>query len=111
MDRELDVDEAAQVKMAQFKNEKSKAAGERQKKLATSYLETLANVYRLRRKERDFTLAACQGHMHEILGADQVESFSESESKLFKGPIVGLLVGVVKTIEGVEAYRFSHLTL
>jgi len=111
MDRELDVDEAAHVKKAHFENEKTKAAGKRQKKLASSYLERLTYVYQLRRKERDFTLAACQGHMHELWGADQFESCSESEKNLFKGPIVGLLIGVGKTLEGVEAYRFSHLSL
>ena len=111
MDGELDVDEAAHVEITHFKNDETRAAEKRQEKLATRYLETLAYVCQLQRKERDFTLAACQGHMHELWGADQLESFSESEKNLFKGPIVGLLTGVGQTLEGVEAYRFSHLTL
>jgi len=80
-------------------------------KLATKYLETLAFVCQLRLEERDFTLAGCHGHMHELWGADQLESLSESEKNLFERPIVGLLTDVGKTLGGNEAYRFSHLTL
>ena len=35
-------------------------------KLATKYLETLAFVCQLQLKERDFSLATCQGHMREL---------------------------------------------
>jgi len=80
-------------------------------KLATKYLETLAFVCQLRLEERDFTLAGCQRHMHEVWGADQLDSLSESEKNLFTGPIIGLLTDVGKTVGGSEAYRFSHLTL